>query len=82
MQTDIIRVGNSKGIRLPKAILQQLGIDKSVSLEVKDGVLVVRPLGTMRQGWREAARAAVEAGHEERLMPDLQNDFDRDDWQW
>jgi antitoxin MazE len=43
MLVSIIRIGNSKGIRLPKALLEQCEIDNAVELEVKGKEIVLRP---------------------------------------
>ena len=54
MQMDIIKIGNSKGIRLPLAVLKQCGIDSKVELEIKDNCIIIKPVKTPRQGWAEA----------------------------
>ena len=54
MQMDIIKIGNSKGIRLPLAVLKQCGIDSKVELEIKDNCIIIKPVITPRQGWTEA----------------------------
>ena len=52
MKTKIIRIGNSKGIRLPKPLLEQVGLVSEVDLEVRDGALVISPAEPLRAGWR------------------------------
>ncbi|MHB8127306.1 MAG: AbrB/MazE/SpoVT family DNA-binding domain-containing protein [Desulfitobacteriaceae bacterium] len=54
MQIDIIKIGNSKGIRLPLAVLKQCGIDSRVELEIKDNCIIIKPVLTPRQGWSDA----------------------------
>jgi len=54
MQMDIIKIGNSKGIRIPLAVLKQCGIDSKVELEVEDNCIIIKPVRTPRQGWVEA----------------------------
>ena len=54
MQMDIVKIGNSKGIRLPLLVLKQCGIDSKVELEVKDGCIIIKPVMAPRQGWAEA----------------------------
>jgi len=44
MKTTIIPIGNSKGIRIPKAVLEQCNFSKDVSLEVKGDCLIIKPL--------------------------------------
>lgn len=55
MRESVVSIGNSKGIRIPKAILKQCGIAGEVEISVEGRRIVLSPLSTMpRQGWREA----------------------------
>jgi len=56
MQVKLIDIGNSKGIRIPKAILQQVGWDEYAELEVHGSTLILKPLSNPRAGWEEAFR--------------------------
>lgn len=55
METNIIEIGNSKGLILPASLLRQLGLEKGswVNMEIKNGGILITP-GT-RAGWTEAA---------------------------
>ena len=55
MQASLIRIGNSQGIRLPKLIIDQRGIERDLDMEVVDGALVLRPIRPVREGWAAAA---------------------------
>jgi antitoxin MazE len=63
MQTQVIQVGNSLGIRLPKFVLDSFSLEKSAKLDIqtKSGAIVLRPLRKPRQGWAEAFVAAPAA---------------------
>ena len=52
----VVRVGNSRGIRFPKKVLDAIGSPSEVQLDVKNGFLVIRPVTAPRQGWADAAR--------------------------
>ena len=54
MEMDIIKIGNSKGIRIPHAVLRKCGIDSKVELIVEDNCIIIKPVSTPRQGWAEA----------------------------
>lgn len=56
MEVKLIDIGNSKGIRIPKAILQQVGLQDYVELEVQDSQLILRPKHNPRAGWEQAFR--------------------------
>ena len=54
MRIPIIAIGNSKGIRLPKSILQEYGFQEALELELREGEIVLKPCSTGRAGWEEA----------------------------
>ena len=58
METDIVSIGNSRGIRIPAHILKLCGIEKKVRMEVRDGQITLTPIKAVRQGWEEAFRLA------------------------
>lgn len=57
MRTRIIRIGNSQGVRIPKALLDQSGLMDEVELEVEDGQIVLRAPANPRAGRDEAFEA-------------------------
>ena len=80
MKTAIIEIGNSRGLRLPKLILQQCKIDAFVELEVEGKNIVIKPMkARVRQGWREAF---AKAGKEKKQLIDDKIDLDSKDWRW
>jgi len=83
MRLELVRIGNSRGIRIPKPIIEQCGFGDTVELCVEDDRLVIAPDRPLRQGWAEAFRAAGPAENDQRLLDPLPpNEFDRADWQW
>lgn len=58
METDVVSIGNSRGIRIPAHILKLCGIEKKVLMEVRDGQITLTPIKAVRQGWEEAFRLA------------------------
>lgn len=63
MQARLVQIGNSKGVRLPKAVIEQAGLREEIDLEVKDGKVILSSAREPRAGWEMAARACHEAGH-------------------
>lgn len=53
MRANIIRIGNSQGIRIPKVLLKQSHLGTEVELEVEDGKIIIHPALRPRQGWSE-----------------------------
>lgn len=84
MQLAIVSIGNSKGIRIPKAILDKYQIKDSVEVEMRDDALVLRPVHHPREGWDEAFQQAIAAGDlpEGELLGEFSNDFDTNEWTW
>ena len=84
METKITKIGNSQGIIIPKAIMEQCGLTDKVSLEVKDSRLIVSQIvANPRQGWEEAIIAAGVDEDEELLMGDhLEHSWDEEEWTW
>ncbi|QDR81943.1 AbrB/MazE/SpoVT family DNA-binding domain-containing protein [Sporomusa termitida] len=65
MEADIIRIGNSKGIRIPASLLKQCGIDKKVVIKVDGNIITLAPARAPRQGWEEAFKKAASRVHED-----------------
>ena len=53
MRAEIIRIGNSKGLRIPKAILEQCGLKTTVDLSVENHTLFITPYEEAREGWED-----------------------------
>ncbi len=62
VRTRIVRMGKSQRVRIPKLMLEQVGIGDWVELEVVEGRILVRPVPQARVGWAEQFDAMHEAG--------------------
>jgi antitoxin MazE len=80
---EIVRIGNSKGLRIPKAIRDQIGLEGKVTLAIEGNALVIRKKRGPRAGWREQyARALRKNPQQELLLPDgMGTEYD-EDWTW
>ena len=67
VKTRIIKIGNSRGIRIPKLLIEQIGIGTEVEIAVEKDQLVVRSTSSPRQGWDAQFRAMAEHG-DDRLL--------------
>jgi len=76
MITDIIRIGNSKGLRLSKTLLEKYKIGDSVNLILEDDHIVIEPISQPRANWSEKFRSMNENGDDELLIPDVFDDED------
>ena len=81
-RTRIIQIGNSKGIRVPKVLLEQAELPDEVELQAERGRLIVRPARGARAGWAEAARAMRARGEDQLLDAPTSSEFDSKEWLW
>ncbi len=83
MKTELVRIGNSRGLRIPKPLIQQCGLGDTVEVRVENDCLVISAARRPRQGWAEAFRAAGSAVRDELLLETAEpNEFDGKEWQW
>ena len=77
MLTTIRRLGNSKGILIPKLLLQQVGLVDQAEMRVEGEALVLRrPKAAPRSGWSEASRKLAAAGDDALVIPEFVNEGD------
>ena len=67
MKTRLVRIGNSRGIRLPKPIIEEAGLTDDVEVQVRDGAITIAASAAPRSGWAEAAKQLRERD-EDRLL--------------
>jgi antitoxin MazE len=83
MKTELVRIGNSRGIRIPKPLIEQCGFGDEVDLRIENECLIISPERLPREGWEEKFRAAAPATKDERLLGTVgANEFDRKEWRW
>ena len=80
MKTQIIQIGNSQGIRIPKVLLEESGISGEVDVELHSEGILIRNAQKPRAGWDEAFRAAED--EDETALGAPPTDFDAKEWQW
>jgi antitoxin MazE len=79
MHVSIRPFGNSRGIVIPKPLLQQLGLEDQADLTVENGAIVIRkPIDSPRAGWAQAAHALAQAGDDGLAMGEFGNEDDED----
>ena len=82
MKTRLVRIGNSRGVRLPKAIIAQAGLTEEVELDVRDGTVVIARTNSARSGWADAARQMRQRDEDLLLDPPVPTLFDEKEWEW
>lgn len=81
MKTRIVAIGNSRGIRIPKLLLEQAGLAGDVELHAEEGRIVIAAARLARAGWAEAA-ADLHARGEDGLIETPAPAFDAEEWEW
>ncbi|HEY3203817.1 MAG TPA: AbrB/MazE/SpoVT family DNA-binding domain-containing protein [Thermoanaerobaculia bacterium] len=84
VKTKLVRIGNSRGIRLPRVVVEQAGLTGELELEVRRRQLVVRSRHRPREGWEERFRDMAARGDDRMLWPQSPplSSFDETDWEW
>ena len=80
MRANLVKIGNSQGIRLPKAIIEQAGLTEELDLQVSGQSLIIRPLKQPRDSWGKAAAECHQAGEDQfEIWDSTSGDFPDDD---
>ncbi len=80
MEVSVIKIGNSKGIRLSKTLLDKYNIRDTVDLILEKGQIIIRPVSVPRRGWDKAFMEMNANGDDVLLVNDMFDDEDFDEW--
>jgi antitoxin MazE len=84
MKTRVVRIGNSRGIRIPKVLLEQTGLPEDVEISAEGDSLVIRPANRPRAGWAAAFQEMAmrdDDGLLDETGPTVSN-WDQTEWEW
>lgn len=82
MRARLVRIGNSRGIRLPKPLIEEAGLLDDVELLVRDGAIIIAAVHKPRAGWAAAAKRLHHTDEDQLLDPPTRTRFDKDEWKW
>jgi antitoxin MazE len=85
MKTKVVKIGNSRGIRIPKSLIHESGLKSEVELEVSDGQIIIRPISANRESWDIAFKKM--ANKQDDILLDsesipTQTKWDQEEWEW
>jgi antitoxin MazE len=80
MELSVIQIGNSKGLRLTKSILETYNIKDKVELILEKEQIILRPITSTRKGWDDAFKELHENGEDHLLMNDIFKDENFEEW--
>ncbi len=82
MKAKLVRIGNSRGVRLPKPLIEEAGLREEVEIRVREGTVIISSRRASRAGWAEAAREMHQRADDTLLESETPTRFDREQWRW
>ena len=85
IKANIIRIGNSQGVRLPKILLTMSGIQRAVEIQVINGAIIIRPAQlpqTSRNGWDSSFQSMASSDDDLLLDANTPTEWDSEEWEW
>ena len=82
MKARIVRIGNSRGVRLPKPLIAEARLSEEVEIRARNGAIVISSAARPRAGWGEAAKLMHERDEDRLLDAPTGTRFDDEEWKW
>jgi antitoxin MazE len=84
MKSKLVKIGNSQGVRIPKPLIAQVGIESDIEISVEENRLIISPARQARSGWAEAFRCMAERGGDRLLDEETvaTTVWDEEKWEW
>jgi antitoxin MazE len=82
MKTTLVQIGNSRGVRIPKTVLEQTGLRDALEMEVRGSQVVIRAAEHPRAGWEEAFSAMAARGDDKLLDRMTPTKWEEAEWEW
>ena len=80
MEVSVIKIGNSRGIRFSKTIIERYNIRDTVDLILDKGQIIIKPLSKPRRGWDKAFIEMHANGDDKLVMPDIFEEENLEEW--
>ena len=80
MEISLIKIGNSKGFRLSKTLIEKYGIKDKVELILEKGYIILKPISKPRKGWEKAFKEMSKNGDDQLLFNDVFEDENPEEW--
>jgi antitoxin MazE len=85
MKTKIVNIGNSRGIRIPKSLIDESGLKSEIELEVQDGQIIIKSISQSRESWDSSFKKMAINKDDILLDSDTltrQSTWDKEEWEW
>jgi antitoxin MazE len=80
MEIAVIKIGNSKGFRLSKTLIEKYNIKDKVELILKEGYIILKPISKPRKNWEKTFKDMSENGEDQLLINDVFDDENLEEW--
>ena len=82
MKARLVRIGNSRGVRLPKPLIEEAGLTEDVELQVQEGKIIISRVSRVRERWAQAAKKLANREEDRLLDEPTATHFDIEEWNW
>jgi antitoxin MazE len=85
MKTKLVRIGNSQGIRIPKPVIEEIGLSEEIEMILKDNQIILRSAEQTRKGWDSAFERMAEEQDDQLLDKkevEAPSKWDETEWTW
>lgn len=82
MKARLVRIGNSRGVRLPKPLIEEAGLIEDVELQVQEGKIIISRVSRVRERWAQAAKKLANREEDRLLDEPTATHFDIEEWDW
>ncbi len=82
VRSKVVKIGNSRGIRIPRTLLEQAGLTDEVEMTVNGDKLIISSARSVRQGWDAQFAAIAEQGDDHLIDETTSSEWDEQEWQW
>jgi len=80
MEISIVKIGNSKGFRLSKTLIEKYNIKDKVELILEKGYIILKPVANPRKGWDKQFKKMSDEGDDQLLIDDVFDDENLEEW--
>ena len=80
MELSIIKIGNSKGFRLSKTLIEKYNIKDKVELILEKGYIIIKPISKPRRNWDKAFKEMHESGDDKLFFNDVFEEENLEEW--
>lgn len=80
MEISVVKIGNSRGIRLSKTIIERYNIRDTVDLILDKEQIIIKPLARPRKGWENAFKDMHANGDDKLIIPDSFEEENLEEW--